>query len=148
MHAGIDALTCPCHQSLLPSSILIEVVFSVGVQYAQMPLNTPTHPVSVSSTTLCTGFTGLSPFRLVLVCTIFRVVVYISGSVQPLQQHIVWPHGKHHKFWRPWVGTNCLRMARTVEGIPPWLKPKSASVLTDMRKRVTRSHIRRVSKLD
>ena len=39
-----------------------------------MPLSTLTHPMSVTLTTLHTGFTGLSPFRLVLVCTIYRVV--------------------------------------------------------------------------
>ena len=134
VHARIDMPTRPCHQSLLPSSILIRVVITAGTWYALMPLSTPTHPVSVTLATLHASFTGLSPFQLVLVCTIYRVVVYISGSV--------------HNFLCPWVGPNWLRMARTVEGIPPWLKPKSASVLTDKRKRVTRSRIRRVSKLD
>ena len=58
------------------------------------------------------------------------------------------PHGTHHNFWRPWVDINWLQMARIMEGIPPWLKPKSASVLLDKRKWVTHFCIRRVSRLD
>ena len=123
MHTRIDALTHPYPRSLLPSSVFIGVIITVSVRYASTPLNTLTHPVSVTSITLRTGFTGLSSFRLVPMCTIYRVVVYISGSVLLLGQHIIFPCHTHHNFWRPWLGPNWLRMARTVESIPPWLKP-------------------------
>ena len=52
------------------------------------------------------------------------------------------------QFWRPWVGTNQSRKARSVESIPPWLKPKSASVWSDKKRRDTHFRIRRVSRLD
>ena len=58
------------------------------------------------------------------------------------------PHSTHHNFWHPWVGSNWLQMAWIVDSIPPWLKPKSASVLLDKRKWVTHFCIRRVSRLD
>ena len=38
-----------------------------------MPLNTPIHPVSVLSTTLCAVFTGLSSFQLLPVSTVFDI---------------------------------------------------------------------------
>ena len=98
MHARIDVLTRPCHRSLLPSSILIGVVITVSAQYVPMPLSTPTHPMSITSTTLCASFTGLSSFRLVLVCTIYRVVVYISGSIPLSGWHIIFPRGAHDTY--------------------------------------------------
>ena len=126
----------------------------LGCYYCKRPLcvdapeNTSTHPVSVILNTLRAICTGLTSFWLVPVCTIHRVVVYISGSVSPPRWHIIFLCGTHHNFWHPWVAPNWSRMARFVEGIPPWLKPKSASVWSDKTKRDTLFHIRRVGRLD
>ena len=53
------------------------VVITVSVCYASMPLNMPTHPVSITSTTLCAGFTGLSPFGWCL-CALFIELLFTS----------------------------------------------------------------------
>ena len=52
MHARIDALMCPCFWSLLPLSIFDWVVIVVSVHNALTSLNTPLHPMSVTSITL------------------------------------------------------------------------------------------------
>ena len=84
MHARIDALMHPYFWSLLPSSVFDWVVIIVSIRYASTPLNTPLHPVSITSTTLHAVCTGLSSFRLVPVSTVPAVQVYIFGSVSPL----------------------------------------------------------------
>ena len=70
MHARIDVLTRPHFRSLLPSSVFDWVVIAASIYDVTMPLNTPIHPMSVTLTTLCTIFTGLSSFRLVPVSTV------------------------------------------------------------------------------
>ena len=45
-------------------------------------------------------------FQLVPVCTIYRVVVYISGSIPLLVWHTIFPCGAHHNYWCPWVGVS------------------------------------------
>ena len=70
MHARIDVLTHPRFWSLLPLSVLDWVVIAVSVGDAAMPLNTPIHPVSITSITLRAVFTGLSSFRLVSMSTV------------------------------------------------------------------------------
>ena len=70
MHARIDVLTHPCFRSLLPSRVLNWVVIIVSIHYKSVPLNTPLHPISVTSTTLHAVRTGLSSFRLVSVSTV------------------------------------------------------------------------------
>ena len=104
VHARIDVLMRPHFWSLLPSSVFNWVVIIVSVHYVSMPLNTPLHPVSVTSTTLCAICTGLSSFRLVPMSTIPAVQVYIFGSISLLGRHIILPRGTHHNFWHPWVG--------------------------------------------
>ena len=61
---------CPHFWSLLPSSVFDWVVIAVSIHDAMMPLNTPLHPMSVTSITLCTIFTGLSSFWLVPMSTV------------------------------------------------------------------------------
>ena len=63
---------------------------------ALMPRNTPTHPVSVISSTSRAVRTGPTSFRLVPVSTIPAVQVYIFGSVSPPGRHIILPRGTHH----------------------------------------------------
>ena len=70
MHARIDALMSPHFWSLLPSSGFDWVVIAVSVCDVLTPLNTPLHPMSVTSITLHTVFTGLSSFWLVPVSTV------------------------------------------------------------------------------
>ena len=84
MHARIDKLTCPHFWSLLLSSVFDWVVIFVSICYVSTPLNTPTHPVSVTSTTLRAIHTGLSSFWLVPMSTVPAVQVYIFGSVSLL----------------------------------------------------------------
>ena len=76
--------------------VLDGVVVIVSIRYKSAPLNTPLHPVSITSTTLHTICTGLSSFQLVSVSTILFVQVYIIGSVSPPGWHIILPHGAHH----------------------------------------------------
>ena len=52
MHARIDALTCPHFWSLLPSRVFDWVVVAVSIRDAMMPLDTPLHPMSITSITL------------------------------------------------------------------------------------------------
>ena len=93
MHARIDVLMHPRFWSLLPSSVLDWVVIIVSVHNASMPLNTLLHPVRVTSITLCTIFTGLSSFRLVLVST----VPSVKGlNLWTPGWHIILPCGTHH----------------------------------------------------
>ena len=49
VHARIDALTPLYFWSLLPSSVFDWVVIAVSIRDVTMPLNTPLHPVSVTS---------------------------------------------------------------------------------------------------
>ena len=81
---------------LLPSIAFDWVVIIVSVRYASTPLNTPTHPMSVTSNTLHAICTGLTSFRLVPMSTVPAVQVYIFGSVLLPGQHIVFPCGTHH----------------------------------------------------
>ena len=73
MHARIDALMRPHSWSLLPLSVFVWVVIIVSVCDASVPLNTLTHPVSISLITLRATFTGLSSFQLVPVSTFLSV---------------------------------------------------------------------------
>ena len=113
-----------------------------------MPLNTPLHPMSITSITLCAVFTGLSSFWLVPMSTV--------PSVEGLH---LWKHiairVTHHppawytsQFLASLGGPQLIANGLNHGSIPPWLKPKSASVLLDKRKQVTCFHIRRVSRLD
>ena len=70
MHTRIDTLMRPCFWSLLPLSVFDWVVIAASVYDATMPLDTPIHPMSVTSTTLRAIFTGLSSFQLVPVSTV------------------------------------------------------------------------------
>ena len=107
VHARIDALTRPRFWSLLPSTIFVWVVITVCIHYALMPLNTPIHPVSIISNTLCAVRTGLTSFWLVPMSTVPVVQVYIFGSISLPGQHIILPYvAQHHNFWCPWVGPN------------------------------------------
>ena len=74
MHARIDALMHPHFWSLLPSRVFDWVVVAVSVRDLTTPLDTPLHPVSITSITLCAVFTGLSSFWLVRVSTVPDVV--------------------------------------------------------------------------
>ena len=80
MHARIDVLMRPCFWSLLPSRVLDWVVIIVSVRYQSAPLNTPLHPISVTSTTL-----RACPHRTVLL----SVGVHEHHSVcMSLHQHV------------------------------------------------------------
>ena len=70
MHARIDALMHPRFWSLLPLSVFDWVVIAASVYDATTTLNTLIHPVSITSTTLHTIFTGLSSFWLVPMSTV------------------------------------------------------------------------------
>ena len=104
VHARIDALMRPCFWSLLPSGICDWVVIAVSICDATMPLNTPIHPISIISITLCTVFTGLSSFWLVPVSTVPDI------------------EGLHH--WKcnaAGVAHRCSPVAYiTIFGIPGW----------------------------
>ena len=104
MHARIDVLMRPCFWSLLPSRVLDWVVIIVSIHYQSAPLNTPLHPVSITSTTLCAICTGLSSFQLVSMSTVPSVQVYIFWSVSPPGQYIILPPGAHYIyiyiFWK------------------------------------------------
>ena len=63
----------PHFWSLPPSSVSDWVVIIVSIHDVSMPLNTPLHPVSITSITLHTVFTGLSSFRLVPMSTVTSV---------------------------------------------------------------------------
>ena len=93
MHARIDALMRPHSWSLLPSSVFVGVVIIVSVHDALTPLNTLTHPMSVTSITLCAIFTGLSSFCLVPVST----VPSVEGL--HLQKRIATGVTHHHPTW-------------------------------------------------
>ena len=94
MHARIDALTRPHFWSLLPSSVFDWVVTFVSISNALTPLDTPLHPVSITSTTLCAVFTGLSPFWLGPMST----VPSVEGL--HLQKHITARATHHHPTWQ------------------------------------------------
>ena len=70
MHARIDVLMHPHFWSLLPLSVFDWVIIAVSICDVMTPLNTPIHPVSIISTTLCAIFTGLSSFWLVPMSTV------------------------------------------------------------------------------
>ena len=148
MHAGIDALMRPCFWSLLPSTILDWVIIIVSVspsvdatkhadtsrecylQYFACCLHR-TDLLSVGAREHCSGCTSLH----------LRKRITTGATHHPPAWHT-------SQFWHPWVGPNQSRTARSVESIPPWLKLKSASVWSDKKRRDTRFHIRRVSRLD
>ena len=73
VQARIDTLMHLHFWSLLPSSVFDWVVIIVSVHNVSMPLNTLLHPVSVTLTTLCAAFTGLSSFWLVPVSTVLYI---------------------------------------------------------------------------
>ena len=85
----------PCPRSLLPSSVFIYwgCYHCERPLRASMPLNTLTHPVSITSITLHAGFTGLSSFRLVPVST----VPSIDGL--HLRKHTATGVTHHHPAW-------------------------------------------------
>ena len=124
MHARIDALTRPRFWSLLPSTILDWVVIIVSVSLRvdaskhadtsrERNLEYSTcHPhrtnlLSVGAREHCSGCTSLH----------LRKCIATGATHHPPTQHT-------SQFWRPWVGTDCSRTARFMEGIPPWLKPQ------------------------
>ena len=70
MHARIDMLMHPHFWSLLPLSVFDWVIIAVSICDVVMPLNTPIHPMSITSISLCAIFTGLSSFQLVPMSTV------------------------------------------------------------------------------
>ena len=147
MHARINALTRPHFWSLLPSTILdwVVIIVSVSPSIDAPKRADPSHECNLEY--FMAVRTGLTSFRLVPVSTVPAVQVYIFGSVSPPGWHIILPCGTHHNFGIP-GGHNRSRTAQSMESIPPWLKPKSASVWSDKMKRDTCFCIRRVSRLD
>ena len=148
MHARIDALTRPRFWSLLPSTILDWVIITVSVSPS---VDAPKH--ADTSRECYLEYFARRPHRTYLLlvgarehcsgCTSLHLRKRIAtGATHPS------PAWRTSQFWRPWVGTNQSRTARSVESIPPWLKPKSASVWSDKKRRDTRFRIRRVSRLD
>ena len=141
-------LTRPRFWSLLLSTILDWVVIIVGVSPS---VDAPKH-----ADTSCECY--LEYFARRLHRTDLLLVgarEHYSGCTSLHLQKRITTGVTHHppawhtsQFWHPWVGTNRSRMARSVESIPPWLKPKSASVWSDKKRRDTRFRIRRVSRLD
>ena len=92
----------PRFWSLLPSTILDWVVIIVSVS----PSVDATKHADTSRECYLEYFmraicTGPTSFWLVPVSTIPAVQVYIFGSVSPLGQHIILPHGTHHNFGVP-----------------------------------------------
>ena len=148
MHARIDALTCPCFWSLLPSTILDWVVIIVSV--------------SPSVDAMKCADTSRECYLEYFACCLHRTDLLLVGAHEHYSgctslhlRKCIATGATHHppawhtsQFWHPWVGTNRSRMAQFVESIPPWLKPKSASVWSDKKRRDTRFRIRRVSRLD
>ena len=148
MHAGIDALMRPHFWSLLPSTILDWVIIIVSVS----PSVDATEYAETSRECYLEYF-ARCPHRTDLLSVDAREH-YSSCTSLHLRKRIT-TGVTHHppawhtsQFWRPWVGPNQSRTARSVESIPPWLKPKSASVWSDKKRRDTRFCIRRVSRLD
>ena len=148
MHARIDVLMRPRFWSLLPSTILDWVIIIVSVSlsadatehaetsrecYLEYFACHPhrTYLLLVGAREHCSGCTSLHLWKRIT-----------TGATHPS------PAWHTSQFWHPWVGPNQSRMARSVESIPPWLKPKSASVWSDKKRRDTRFRIRRVSRLD
>ena len=94
----------PHFWSLLPSRVFDWVFVAVSIHDAMIPLDTPLHPVSITSITLRTVFTGLSSFRLVPMSTVPDIL------------------GLHH--WkRTAAGVACCHshvVHITIFGIPGW----------------------------
>ena len=109
----------PCPWSLLPSSLFIGVVIIVSIHNASTPLNTQTHPVSVTSITLCTGFTGLSSFQLVPVST----VPFVEGL--HLRKHTATGATHHLPMWRT---SQCRHWQ--IQGVPPACAPLRVQILS------------------
>ena len=90
-------LTCWCvpipGAYFLQVYLFVGVVIIVSVHDTSMPLNTPTHPGSVTSITPCAIFTGLSSFWLVPMST----VPSIEGL--HLWKHIATGVTHHHPMW-------------------------------------------------
>ena len=148
MHTRIDALTRPRFCSLLPSTILDWVVIIVSVSPC---VDTLKHADTSREHNL--GYSACRPHRTNLLSVGARE--HCSGCTSLHLRKRIATRVTHHppvwhtsQFWHPWVGPNQSRMARFMEGIPPWLKPKSASVWSDKMKQDTRFRIRRVSRLD
>ena len=111
----------------------------MNIHDATMPLNTPIHPVSVTSISLCAVFTGLSSFWLVPMSTVPNIKGLhhqkcIAARATPCCSCVA-----YITFLASLGGPNWLRMTQTMDSIP-----KSASVLLDSRKWVTCFRIRRV----
>ena len=148
MHARIDALMHPHFWSLLPSTILDWVVIIVSVSQSIDALK---HADTSRECNLKYFTCRLHRTNLLLVGAHEH---YSSCTSLHLRKCIATGATHHPPAWshitilaslgRP----NRSRMARSVKSIPPWLKPKSASVWSDKMKRDTRFHIRRVSRLD
>ena len=148
MHARIDALTRPCFWSLLPSTIFDWVVITVSIS------------PSVDATKHAN--TSRECYLEYFACRLHRTDLLLVGAREHYSgctslhlRKCIATGATHHsppwhtsQFWCPWVGTNRSRMAQFVESIPPWLKPKSASMWSDKKRRDTRFCIRRVSRLD
>ena len=148
MHARIDTLTHPRFWSLLPSTILDWVVIIVSVSPS-----VDTTKCADTSHECYLKYFACRPHRTDLL--LVGAHEHYSGCTSLHLWKRIATRATHHpptwhtsQFWHPWVGTNRSRMARFVESIPPWLKPKSASVWSDKKRRDTRFRIRRVSRLD
>ena len=148
MHARIDALMRPRFWSLLPSTILDWVVLTVSVS---LSVNATKH--TDTSRECYLKYFARHPHRTDLLLVGARE--HYSGCTSLHLRKRIATGVTHHppvwhtsQFCRPWVGTNRSRMARFVESLPPWLKPKSASVWSDKKRRDTCFRIRRVGRLD
>ena len=148
MHARIDALTRPRFWSLLPSTILDWVIIIVSVSSS---VDATEH--AETSRECYLEYFACRPHRTDLL-SVGACEHYSGGTSLHLRKRIATgathpsPTWRPSQFWCPWVGTNQSRMARSVESIPPWLKPKSVSVWSDKKRRDMRFRIRRVSRLD
>ena len=152
MHARIDVLMRPCPQSLLPSSVFIYWGYYYCEHLLHVCINTLEHTDTSREHYL--DYSTCHLHRTVLLsvgahehCSIHRrstsleAYCHLGDTSSSRVVHIT-------IFGIPgWAPTDC-EWPELMESIPPWLKPKSASVLPDRRKRVTRFRIRRVSRLD
>ena len=148
MHTRIDALMRPRFWSLLPSIILDWVVRTVSVSPSIDAMKR-----ADTSRECYLEYFACRPHRTDLL--LVGAHEHYSGCTSLHLQKRITTGVTHHpptwhtsQFWHSWVGPNRLRTARFVESLPPWLKPKSASVSSDKKRRDTCFRIRRVSRLD
>ena len=97
---GLTCCRVPASGAYFLQLYLIGLLLLWASPQVLMPQNTPTHPVSVISSTSCAIRTGSTSFWSVPMSTIPAVQVYIFGSVSPVGWHIILPLGTHRKLWR------------------------------------------------